>query len=130
MHKIDEKYREIIGEPTPVQEMLSRLTEAQVTAFKVKEFYDPLNRHPKEEPFKLYRYEKNGRSESAIPYSTEYPGKPTRSARRGLARAERIQDLMAVGLKATRLARWRHTDSEIDDFLVEKISDGHLGFGF
>ncbi|MBW2525191.1 MAG: hypothetical protein JRI23_13490 [Deltaproteobacteria bacterium] len=48
VRKIDEKYRRVVGEPTPVMKALARGLEAMATVFKIKEPLDPLNRHPKE----------------------------------------------------------------------------------
>ena len=129
VRKIDEKYRKLIGEPTPVMKALAAAQEVLVGAYKVKEFFDPMNRHPKEEPFKKYIYENNGERSSAKPYRTETP-RPSRRARFGMRQAELIEAGLATTMRAVRLGKRRGGDREIDDMLIERISSGWLGFGF
>jgi hypothetical protein len=72
VRKIDEKYRELIGEPSAIQKVLSRNLEKRAKKFKIQNFLDPINRHPKEEPAKRYLYLKNKKlKEGDIPYTTE-----------------------------------------------------------
>ncbi len=127
--KIDEKYRALIGEPTPIQEMLARITETMATVFKVKNGFDPLNRHPKEEPFKRYVYEKNGKSDAAIPYRTEMH-RPPASVRREMQFAEGVHRMMEVGMRGLRFGMWGRTEPDVDDYLVDLVSQHRFGFGF
>ena len=46
MRKLDEKYRALIGEPTPVQETLARATETVAALYKVRSFLDPAQQTP------------------------------------------------------------------------------------
>ena len=70
--KIDQKYRELIGEPTAIQRVLSRNMEERAKKFKIQNFLDPINRYPKEEPAKRYSYLKNKKfAEGDTPYKTE-----------------------------------------------------------
>jgi haloalkane dehalogenase len=58
--KIDEKYRNLIGEPTAIQERMGKMAERLAKKFYLKNMLDPLNRYPKEEPAKKYTYAKTG----------------------------------------------------------------------
>lgn len=131
VRKIDEKYRRIIGEPTPVMQALSRGQEALVTALQVREFFDPLNRHPKEEPFKRYVYDKNGRANGngATPYRIEMP-RPSLKVRLGMRQADLINAVLAAAMKTVRFTNGANRDADIDDYLIYRISESHLGFGF
>jgi len=72
VNKIDQKYRELIGEPTAIQRVLSRSMEKRAKKFKIQNFLDPINRYPKQEPAKRYLYIKNKKlTEGDIPYKTE-----------------------------------------------------------
>ncbi len=128
--KLDDRYRQLFGEPTAVQDALSRSIEAMVTVHRIKEVFDPMNRHPKEEPFKRYLYDKgSGDSERATPYRTEMPAPPP-DVRRAMDREQRVNGILGQALKAVRLGRWRKGDREIDDYIIQRISAGWMGFGF
>ena len=133
VRKIDERYRALLGEPTPVMKTLARSMEAMVTSFKVKSFFDPLNRHPKEEPYKRYIYDKpnghNGHNGSAIPYRTEVPG-VDRETKAHMRKAQRTSAVLRTALKAVRYGTRGKGDPEIDDYVCERIGKGWLGFGF
>ncbi len=129
VRKIDEKYRSFIGEPTPGMKALARGTEAYVTAFRAREAFDPLNRHPKQEPFKRYVYNKNGSSNKAIPYDVQMP-KPPWTTRLAMKQAQLNESVLAASMKAMRFAMPSKTDPDIDDHLVERLGKGWLGFGF
>ena len=100
-----------------------------VTGFKIKAFFDPLNRHPKEEPCKKYHYDKNGHSDAAIPYRTEM-AEPTPEVKAQMRRAAVTRTFLSGSLKAVRFARRSQGDPVIDDYLVKRIEQGWLGFGF
>ncbi len=127
--KIDERYRYLIGEPTPLMSALARSTEARVASIKLRSAFDPFNRHPKEEPFKRYIYDKNGSSHSAIPYRTETaPPEPALGAR--LRREQQIGSIMSLAFKAVRYGSPKKGDPEIDDQLVKRLGTGMVGMGF
>lgn len=72
VRKIDEKYRELIGEPTTIQRVLSKSLEKRAKKFKIQNFLDPINRYPKQEPAKKYIYSKNKKlADGDIPYKTQ-----------------------------------------------------------
>lgn len=71
----DERYRRNFGEPSTAQKVQSAYILAKGFQEKARESLDPRNRHPKEEPFKKYIYDKkngNGSSQRA-PYRVVYP---------------------------------------------------------
>ncbi|MFX0040551.1 MAG: B12-binding domain-containing radical SAM protein [Promethearchaeota archaeon] len=72
VRKIDQKYRDLIGEPSAIQNVLSRNLEKRAKKLKIRNFLDPINRYPKQEPAKRYLYLKNEKlSEGDIPYKTQ-----------------------------------------------------------
>jgi haloalkane dehalogenase len=72
IRKIDQKYRDLIGEPSALQNVLSRNLEKRAKKLKIRNFLDPINRYPKQEPAKRYLYLKNKKlREGDIPYKTQ-----------------------------------------------------------
>jgi len=130
LRKIDEKYRAVIGEPTAVMKALARASEALVTELKVRELFDPLNRHPKEEPYKRYHYGNgNGQRNGAVPYTTEWSAKDL-GTRLQMARESAQLRMLETAARAIRLARPRHGDPAIDDHLMDRLHHQRIGFGF
>ena len=129
VRKIDEKYRAIIGEPTPVMDALSRVQEGLATTMHLKELIDPLNMSPKEEPCKRYVYSKNGKSNGGLPYRTEWtpPSLPIQARMTGESMAHRA---LGMAMKLIRSTRPGGGDQQIDDHLLDRLSHGRLGFGF
>ena len=76
IRKLDERYRAILGEPTPAMVALSGIIEQMAVAAKLRETVSPQNRFVKEEPFKRYIYDDPQGSAS---YRTKWPGVPARS---------------------------------------------------
>ncbi len=130
VRKTDEKYRRLLGQPTPVMEALSVALDAIVTARKIRDFFDPMNRHPKEEPYKRYIYDKEGTNGSATPYRVEIPGPIPASTRASMAAAGALGAALAASLKAVRLGAWQRGDPYIDEYLARIVRDGCLSFGF
>ncbi len=131
--KVDEKYRRLLGEPTPSMHLLGRTVEVLATVQRFREFFDPMNRHPKEEPFKRYVYEKNGHGEQkgngAVPYTTEWPVPPKPSAKAVMTATSLGYRTMAQLMKAAKSLKWRKSDPEIDDFLVDMVKlQNYIGF--
>lgn len=124
VRKIDEMYRSLIGEPTPMMEYIGNLVDKLAIKFKKKCMFDPFNRHPKEEPFKRYIYEKDGSShEGAIPYTTEFPNrrdfKTWRSMRWNDFRFAALTKL----IKAIRRFKGSKGKKEIDKYLIDTIKE-------
>ena len=111
-------------------EALGRAIEGLAIAYKVKEFFDPANRNPKEEPFKRYTYEKNGKSKGAVPYKTEWPGKTDFLTKARMTQGKMQNQILGQALKTVKFLNNKDSDSYIDDFLIELIGKGSFGFGF
>ena len=60
--KVDERYRQLLGEPTAIQHRLGKYLDHLAKKFKIKNMTDPYNRYPKEETSKKYHYLKNNKS--------------------------------------------------------------------
>ena len=129
VRKIDQKYRALMGEPTPVMKALGRSTEALLSVFNLTEMFDPMNRHPKEEPHKTYLYDEESRKSSGAPYRIEESPK-SMGARVGMRQAEIVQSMLAGAMRLVRLGRPGLGNAPLDEYLVKRIAAGHLGFGF
>ncbi len=130
VRQTDAKYRRLIGEPTPVMEALARANEALATSFKLRQIVDPMNRHPKQEPFKRYVYRKDGSTDGGLPYEVEIPSASDPTIRLRKERERLTYAAMELTMRGLRAARWRRGDPEIDDYLVGLIHERRLGFGF
>ncbi len=130
VRKIDQRYRALIGEPTPVQEALGRALEGLAAGHRLRELFDPINMYPKEEPFKRYRYDDDSKGNGSIPYRTEWPGRPSLRVRARRAREAASYAAIEAALKGLRAVRRGQGDRELDDFLVELIERRSFGFGF
>lgn len=103
-----------------------------MTVHKVREMFDPMNRHPKEEPYKRYQYRRNGRGNGSgptVPYQIEMP-RPSRAARVAMAKEAAMHAALTVALKTIRFGKRNQGDPEIDDPILRQIATGWLGFGF
>jgi haloalkane dehalogenase len=135
VRKMDEKYRRLIGEPTPVMKVMGRAIEGLATAFKLNQFLDPMNRHPKEEPFKRYIYDKNGDGTAStvnggMPYRTEHPGGIPLWTRLEMQREGAAYAAMETAMRAARIAGGRNADPDTDRFLIDLFHSRGFGFGF
>ncbi|MFW9898117.1 MAG: B12-binding domain-containing radical SAM protein [Candidatus Thorarchaeota archaeon] len=116
--KIDEKYRSLIGEPTPVQERIAMKIDSLAKDFKMKNMLDPFNRYPKEEPAKRYLYLKNQTlKDSDIPYTTESLSKIPFSMKWSNFRFSLRGNL----LKLLRKLKSSKGNPEVDDYLIKAI---------
>ncbi len=122
VRKTDEKYRKYIGEPTPLMQTTARTLEALATAFKVKDFFDPINMHPKEEPFKRYVYNNNGTNgNSAVPYTTEWPTKPSAGDSASMKFNDIKFSLAEKIMKAARVVKRGKGDPIIDEYIMDTV---------
>jgi haloalkane dehalogenase len=120
--KIDERYRNLIGEPTAVMEFVGNIVEKLAKKFKIKNYLDPFNRHPKEEPFKRYLYEKDGKlKDGAVPYKTEFPGSTPLGIKLSIGWTKFKFRLMADLCKAIKTFRPGKKDKEIDNYLIDSL---------
>ena len=125
--KTDEKYRDLIGEPTPVQKAIASKLESLAKDFKIKNMLDPFNRYPKEEPAKKYFYTKSDKlKESDKPYETQLISKiPFDMKMNKLRFFNRAQ-----ALKVVRKLRSGKGDKTIDDHLIRSIRTQNFSAAF
>ncbi|MFW9937915.1 MAG: B12-binding domain-containing radical SAM protein [Candidatus Thorarchaeota archaeon] len=118
VRKTDEKYRKLIGEPTPIMKYLVKLVEKRAKRFKIKTILDPFNRYPKEEPFKRYLYEKDGKlSKKATSYKTEEPTKKPFEMKWTNFQLK----LLASILKIIGTFKRKGSDKDIDNYIIETV---------
>jgi hypothetical protein len=73
IRQTQERYIKNFGKPAPSQEIMSYYILAKAFPATAREHIDPRNRHPKQEPFKIYIYDKNGKGKDEPPYRVLYP---------------------------------------------------------
>jgi len=127
--QVNKKYRTIIGEPTPVMQFLSD----QILKLASKEYknqiLNPAFIKPKEEPFKRYTYLKNGSSNSAVPYKTEWPGHTSFEIKKDMAKEYFRYSLLDKAIKIKHSVSSAKSDELIDGYLMGMISKKAFGFG-
>lgn len=131
VRKIADRYCRLVGEPTPAMRVLAAAIDGLATSFSLRQVVDPMNRHPKEEPFKRYIYGKNGSSGSGgLPYRVERPGPLPLEVRLAMKREKLSYAAMEAALGAVRAASRRGSDPQIDDYLIDLLGRRSFGFGF
>ncbi|MCJ7542022.1 MAG: hypothetical protein MUO88_20420, partial [Desulfobacterales bacterium] len=124
VRKIDEKYRQLIGEPTPLMKFISSIVDYFAKRFKAKNEFDPFNRYPKEEPFKRYIYTKDKTSTNGdVPYTTEWPTKRSFDTWAKMTWEDVKFFAMLQAARMLRLATAGKGDPVIDDFLITTIKE-------
>lgn len=73
IRQIGERYVRNFGPANPSQEIMSHYVLAKAFQAKVQEALDPRGRHPKQEPSKMYIYDKKSRGKDQPPYKVAYP---------------------------------------------------------
>ena len=126
---IDKKYRSVIGEPTAVMKLLSGAVMKLAAKEYAKTVFNPSFYRAKEEPFKRYIYDKTNGRESAVPYRTEWPTRPSFEVRKDMASESMRYFFLEKAMKAKRLSSRSRSDPVIDDYLVGMVSDRAFGFG-
>jgi hypothetical protein len=124
----DKRYREVIGEPTPVMTLMSDLVLKLAGREYAKTIFNPSFYRAKEEPFKRYTYDRTN-DDAPIPYKTEWPGGRSFKVRREMAVEAARYFALEKALKAKRAATRRRSDPLIDDYLIGMVSDRAFGFG-
>jgi haloalkane dehalogenase len=125
--KVDEKYRDLIGEPTPVQNRVGRALESLAKSFKIKNMTDPYNRYPKQEPAKKYSYTKSEKfKDSEKPYETQLLTKVPF----GMKWNKYKFFTAANFLKVYRKLKGRKSNALIDKYIIDAIKDQSLSAGF
>jgi hypothetical protein len=125
----DKRYRTIIGEPTPVMTLMSDLVVRLAGKEYAKTVFNPSFYRAKEEPFKRYVYDRSGNGDSALPYTTEWPGGRTFKVRKAMAFESMRYFALEKALKAKRATSRSKSDPLIDDYLIGMVSDRAFGFG-
>ncbi len=117
VRKADERFRQLFGEPTAVMKAASMVLDSRAIRFYIKEMFDPLNRHPKEEPCKKYIYDKK-RNNSAVPYRTERksPSLKTWMEIRDMNLRHEMYEHLLKNLKHVS-----KSDEDIDNYIVERM---------
>ena len=124
--KADERFRELLGEPTPTMELLSKGVEKRALKFKIKHMFDPWNRRPREEPAKRYLYNKDETiKDDDIPYITEYPNKIPRKIRREMKMNNFKFNLMTRLLR--RMVRKKSIKSDLDELMLDYMEKRSYG---
>jgi len=122
VRKIDEMYRKLIGEPTPMMEYLGNLVEKLAKKFYIKNVLDPFNRYPKEEPYKQYIYNKDGApKEDAIPYKTVFPTRRSLKTWKSMTWNDIRFSFLTQVLKTIRTFKGSNGMKEIDRYLINTI---------
>jgi hypothetical protein len=138
IRKIDEKYRALIGEPTPLMRAIAEIVDKRAIGARLRELWSPQNRWVKEEPFKRYIYDRhdrgngsNGKAFSeAVPYRTEWPGKADPEFVREVARGHRMWQLTRLVCEGVRRLNRGKGDPDIDSFLMDRLKTERFGIGF
>lgn len=121
VEKLQQRYRDLIGEPTPAMKAASWYVMRLSRRWKKKDLFDPFNQYPKEEPFKRYIYDKQN-TNGAVPYRTEY-GRSL-GLRTNLERLREFERFkrVAAGLWILKHLLFWKSDPQLDDYLIEAAS--------
>ncbi|MFX1383996.1 MAG: hypothetical protein ACFFBP_16285, partial [Promethearchaeota archaeon] len=118
VRKIDEKYRELIGEPLVTQKVFSKILEKRALKFKKENMFDEFRQFPKEEPAKKYIYPKNDKlKDGDIPYITKVISKTPRSLKKSKRKAFIDSNLLKI------LARFTG-DRKKDPYITNSMIHG------
>ncbi|MFX1508403.1 MAG: B12-binding domain-containing radical SAM protein [Promethearchaeota archaeon] len=124
--KADERFRDLLGEPTKTMELMSKGIEKRALKFKMKHMFDPWNRKPREEPAKTYLYNKDKTiKDDDIPYITKYPNKIPKKIRREMRMNNFKFNLMNRFLR--RMVRKKSEKSDFDDLMLEYVEKRSYG---
>lgn len=124
--KADERFREMLGEPTKTMNLMSKGIEKRALKFKMKHMFDPWNRRPREEPAKIYLYNKDKSiKDDDIPYITEYPNKIPKKIRREMKMNNFKFNLLNRFLR--RMVRKKSEKSELDELMLEYLEKRSYG---
>ncbi|MHA2006304.1 MAG: B12-binding domain-containing radical SAM protein [Promethearchaeota archaeon] len=119
VHKADERFRDLIGEPTPMMKKLSKSIEQRAVKFKKKHLFEPYNRYPREEPAKRYLYNKDSSiKDDDIPYTTEYPNKIPKKVRRAMKMNNFKYKFLSKLLSARYKVKSNKNINELDKILL------------
>jgi hypothetical protein len=128
-HRIDDKYRAIIGEPTATMKVLANTVEMLATLHHAREVFEPNGDLHKEEPFKRYVYSRSNDSNGKVPYTTEWPGRPSIKTRLSMLQEEVKYAMLDKALRGVKIGLRKQYDPEIDDYLQGMVRRRAFGFG-
>jgi hypothetical protein len=124
VRKCDERYRQLIGQPTPMMKFVASTVEYLAKLFKKKQTLNPFNRNISGEPFKRYLYDKNeSTARNDIPYRIEYPHRKSLLEWTSIKKFECQATIMAQLANCVRLAFPRRSDPLIDDYIIKAIAN-------
>jgi haloalkane dehalogenase len=123
------KYLEIIGEPTPVMQYLSKNILRLASGEYMKQLNNPSFYGPKLEPFKKYIYHKSSNENEDIPYRTEWPTKPSFKVRKDMFSENFRYFALEQMMKLKRSTSRSKSDPIIDDYLMGMVNRRAFGFG-
>ncbi|MFW9866195.1 MAG: hypothetical protein ACFFEN_08875, partial [Candidatus Thorarchaeota archaeon] len=128
VQKADERFRDLIGEPTPMMELISRSIEQSAVKFKMKHLFDPFGRRPREEPAKIYLYNKDKSiKDDDIPYITKYPNNIPKKVRKDMKRSNFKYKLINKYLSYKYRVKSTKKLSELDDIVLNNIRGQSYG---
>jgi len=131
MSKLEEFYRETLGEPTKSQRLLAKYMLRRATKGKKENAKDPLNRNRNDEVCKLYRYDKNssGSDDSPFPYEVVYPQKGVSFYTYKFEQGLTDYKLGAIS-GITRAVSKLYSTEDTDELLGKRLKAGALSTGF
>jgi hypothetical protein len=111
-----------------MMETMAKAVEGLAAVWRAREIFDPFNRHPKEEPFKRYIYDKpeNG----GMPYRTEWPTPPDLATTLKMKWEAAKYTALEAALRTVRIGRASRGDPVIDDHLLLLVQNHAFGMGF
>jgi len=128
VQKADERFRDLIGEPTPMMEMISRTIEQAAVKFKMEHLFDPFGRRPREEPAKRYLYNKDDSiKDDDIPYITEYPNEIPRKIKKQLKGSNFKYKLINKYLNYKYRVKSTKKLGELDEIILNNIRGQSYG---
>lgn len=127
--QLAKKYNAVIGEPTPIMNLVSRALMKYASNEYAELLSNPSFYHPKEEPFKRYTYEKHNGMGSEIPYRTEWPANRSWKVRKDMARESLNYFFLDKAMKVMRITSKGKSNPVIDNYLIDMVSERAFGFG-
>lgn len=124
--KAEERFRDLIGKPTPLMELISSSLEQKALKFKKKHMFDPFNRRPREEPAKIYLYEKDGSiKDEDIPYKTIYPNEIPKNIKEEMEASENFYKNIAESYMTP--GRKSMVTNDLDEVIINNIEERSYG---
>jgi hypothetical protein len=123
------KYIEIIGEPTPIMQYLSKNILRLASKEYMEQLSNPSFYRPKVEPFKKYIYHKSSNGDQDIPYKTEWPTKPSFKVKKDMLSESFRYFALEQMMKLKRSTSRSNSDPIIDDYLMGMVNRRAFGFG-